>query len=113
MLSRLSQHFAGKKVHFVSISIDENPSSRKQRSKIDRFLDEQKPAMEIWLGGDVDSLERCGMGDVVPGTIILDSDGQVVSRVEGQAREEDITSAVEWILDGEGGTAPRPVVKRY
>ncbi len=113
MLSRLSQQFAGKKVRFVAISIDENPASRKQRTKIDQFLSEEKPAMEIWLGGDLDSLERCGLGDVVPGTIILDSDGQVVSRVEGQAHEEDITDAVEWILNGEGGPAPQAVVKRY
>ena len=113
MLSRLSLRFAGKKVRFVAISIDENPSNGKQRAKIDQFLSEQKPAMEIWLGGDLDSLARCGLGEIVPGTIVLDSNGQVVSRVEGQAREEDITGAVQWILDGENGPAPQPVIKRY
>jgi thiol-disulfide isomerase/thioredoxin len=113
MLSRLSLQFAGKKVRFVAISIDENPSNRKQRAKIDQFLSEQKLAMEIWLGGDLDSLARCGLGEIVPGTISLDSNGQVVSRVEGQAHEEDITVAVQWILDGEDGPAPETMVKRY
>ncbi len=113
MLSRLSLQFAEKKVRFVAISIDENPSNRKQRTRIDQFLSEEKPAMEIWLGGDLDSLARCGLGEIVPGTIILDSNGQVVSRVEGQAREEDITGAVQWIMDGENGPLPKAVVKRY
>jgi thiol-disulfide isomerase/thioredoxin len=113
LLSRLSQQYAGKKVRFVSISIDDNPSNHKQRAKIDQFLSDEKPAMEIWLGGDLDSLARCGLGDVVPGTIMLDANGQVISRVEGQAREDDITKAVQWALDGENGPAPPAVVKRY
>ena len=112
MLSRLSLQFAGRNLfRFVAISIDENPSNRKQRTRIDQFMSEEKPAMEIWLGGDLDSLALCGLGEVVPGTIILDSNGQVVSRVEGQARE-DITGAVQWIMDGENGP-PKAVVKRY
>jgi thiol-disulfide isomerase/thioredoxin len=113
MLSRLAQKYAGKKVRFVSISADDDPSSRKQRAKIDEFLDIQKPAMEIWLGADVDALERCGLGDVLPGTMILDSNGQVISRVEGQAHEGDITGPVDWLLGGGTGPAPVAVVKRY
>ena len=112
MLSRLAQRYAEKKVRFVSISADDT-GNRKQRAKIDQFLNEQKPAMEIWLGADLDGLERCGLGEVLPGTMILDANGQVVSRVKGQAREEDISGVLEWLLNGENGPAPPAVVKRY
>lgn len=113
MLSQLTEKFAGRKVRFVSISADEDPMSRKGRAKIDQFLTEQKPAMEIWLGADLDALERCGLGNVLPGTMILDANGQIVFRIEGQAHEEDITGPIEWLLNGESGPAPPPLVKRY
>lgn len=113
MLSRLTERYAARKVRFVAVSADEDPTSRKQRAKIDQFLSEQKPAMEIWLGADLDSLERAGLGNVLPGTMILDADGQVIARVEGQAHEEDITGPLDWLLSGEQRSAPAPVIKRY
>jgi len=113
MLSQLAGKFAGRKVRFVAISADDDPKNRKQRAKIDQFLNEQKPAMEIWLDADLDALQRCGLGNVLPATMILDENGQIVFRIEGQAREEDIGGPVEWLLDGGGGTSPPAVVKRY
>jgi thiol-disulfide isomerase/thioredoxin len=112
MLSGLARKYQGK-VRFISISVDNDPTSRKQRAKIDEFLTEQKPSMEIWVGGDLDALEHCGLGDVLPGTMILDTNGQIISRVDGQAHEEDITGPIEWALSGEQGPAPAAVVKRY
>jgi thiol-disulfide isomerase/thioredoxin len=113
MLSRLTQQYASRNVRFISISADEDPSSRKQRDKINKFLNDQKPAMEIWVGADLDALERCGLGQLLPATMILDSNGQIVSRIEGQAHEEDITQPVDWLLNGKVGTPPAAIVKRY
>jgi thiol-disulfide isomerase/thioredoxin len=113
LLSRLSQQYAAKKVRFVSISADEDPGNRKNRAKIDQFLSEQKPAVEIWLGASLSSLDRCGLGNVLPATMILNADGEVVARVEGQAREQDLTGPLDWLLDGAQGSAPAPLIKRY
>jgi thiol-disulfide isomerase/thioredoxin len=113
LLSRLSQQYAPKKVRFVSISADEDPGNRKNRAKIDQFLSEQKPAVEIWLGASLSSLDRCGLGNVLPATMILNADGEVVARVEGQAREQDLTGPLDWLLDGAQGSAPAPLIKRY
>ena len=96
-----------------SISVDNDPTSRKQRAKIEEFLTEQKPSMEIWVGADLDALQRCGLGEVLPGTMILDANGQVISRAEGQAHEEDITGPIDWVLNGEQGPEPAVAVKRY
>lgn len=112
MLSSLAQKYAGK-VRFVSISADDDPANRKHRAKIDQFLNDEKPAMEIWLGADLDALERSGLGQVLPGTLILDANGQVISRVEGQAQEEYIVAPIKWLLNGQSGPAPRREVKRY
>lgn len=112
LLSRLTQRYAGK-VRFVSISADDDPKDKKQRAKIDRFLTDQKPAMEIWLGADVDDLHRFGLAQILPGTLVLDADGQVISRIEGQAREDDLVAPIEWLLSGQTGPAPPALLKRY
>lgn len=113
MLSKLTQEYAVKKVRFIAISADESPESKKNRAKIDQFLDTQKPAMEIWLGADLDTLDRLRLGNVLPATIILDENGEVISRIMGEAHEEDVRGPLDWLLDGRNGPAPAASVKRY
>ena len=113
LLSRLTQQYAGKKVRFISVSADEDPGNKKNRAKIDRFLAEQKPAMEIWLGADLDSLGRTGLGNILPGTLILDQNGMIVSRIAGEVREQDVTGPIDWLLNGRIGPEPAELVKRY
>lgn len=113
MLSKLTQEYAAKKVRFIAVSADESPEIKKNRGKIDQFLDAQKPAMEIWLGADLDTLERLQLGNVLPATIILDENGEVISRIMGEAREEDIRGPIDWLLNGRGGSDPTATVKRY
>lgn len=113
MLSKLTQEYAEKKVRFIAISADDSPENRKSRAKIDQFLDTQKPSMEIWLGADLDMLECLQLGNVLPATIVLDENGEVISRIMGQAREEDVRGPIDWLLNGHSGTAPVATVKRY
>lgn len=112
MLSTLTGQYADKKVRFIAISADENPDNRKNRDKIDRFLEERKPAMEIWLGANLDGLERVGLKNVLPGTLILDENGEVIRRIVGQAREEDVKEPLEWLLNGRSGAQPSELVMR-
>jgi thiol-disulfide isomerase/thioredoxin len=109
LLSRLSQEYAGKKVRFVAASADES----KDRAKVDQFLSRQKFALDIWVGADLDVLDRLGLGNVLPATMILDEQGEIVARIQGEAREEDVRSAVDWLLSGKTGPAPPALTKRY
>jgi len=108
-LSKLAQDYSSNGVRFVAISIDES----KDRAKIAPYVTAQKLAMEIWVGGDTNMLARVGLGDIVPGTIILDQQGEIIGRIMGEAREEDIKSRVDWLLHGREGTPPEPLTKRY
>jgi thiol-disulfide isomerase/thioredoxin len=108
-LSKLSQEYADKGVRFVAISVD----APKDRGKIDLFLKQQSIGMDVWVGGDVDWMERIGLGDVIPATVIVDQNGEVVGRIMGEAKDTDIRERVDWLLGGRQGTAPEPVLKRY
>jgi thiol-disulfide isomerase/thioredoxin len=108
-LSKLAQEYTPTGVRFVAISID----GPKDRPKIGSYIAEQKLTMDIWVGGDTDMMARVGLGDIVPGTIIFDQQGEIIGRVMGEAREEDIRSRIEWLRNGRQGAAPEPLTKRY
>jgi thiol-disulfide isomerase/thioredoxin len=108
-LSRLSQDYAASGVRFIAVSIDEP----KDRGKIVPYVAQQKLAMEVWVGGDTDMLAHVGLGNIVPGTIIIDQQGEVIGRIMGEAREEDIKSRLDWLLHGRQGDSPEELTKRY
>jgi len=113
MLSGLTQAYAEKKVRFIAISADEDPGNKKNRAKIDQFLAAHKPEMEIWLGADLDTLGRMQLGNVLPATILLDENGEVITRILGQAKEEDLKAPLDWLANGKSSPAPPAVIKRY
>ena len=108
-LSTLNEEFAGKNVHFVAVSIDE----AKDRAKVEPYLAKQNIHLDVWVGGDADLLTRFGLGDVVPATLILDEQGQVVTRIMGEAKDEDVRSHLDWLLNGRPGAVPEQKLKRY
>lgn len=109
MLTRLSGEYGEKKVRFVAVSADE----WKNRAAVGEFVNAHHLNMEIWLGANVDMLERAKLGNVLPATFILDEKGDIVARVLGEAREEDIRKPLDWLIGGKNGPAPEPVVKHY
>ena len=108
-LSALAEGYAGKPVRFVLISIDEP----KNRAKIPAVLARLHVGLESWDDADTDTMDRFGLGNIVPGTAILDEKGEVVARIMGEAREEDVRGAVDWLLGGRSGAAPAALTKRY
>ena len=108
-LDGIADSYAGKPVAFVLISIDEP----KNRNKIPGVLERLHVARESWIGADTDTMAGFGLGNIVPGTAILDQDGNVVARIMGEAREADVRGAVDWILGGMNGPAPPPLTRRY
>lgn len=108
-LSQIASSYAGKPVSFVFISIDDP----KDRGKIPGALAKLHVDFTSWVGADTDTLGSFGLGDIVPGTIILDETGQPVARVMGEAKEADVRTPVDWLLNGRKGDAPTALTKRY
>jgi len=109
LLSKLSQDYAPKKIRFIAASANES----KDRSKVVQYQNSEKLALEIWVGADLDMLDSAKLGNVLPATMILDEQGEVVARILGQAHEEDIRTVLDWLLAGKVGPAPAPITKRY
>jgi len=108
-LSQLAASYAGKSVRFVLISIDEP----KNRAKIPAVLERLHVSLESWDEADTDTMDRFGLGNIVPGTVILDGRGEIIARVMGEARDEDVRGPVDWVLGGLSGPAPPALTRRY
>ncbi len=108
-LKQIAASYSGKPVTFIYISIDEP----KNRSKIPATLSRLHVDFDSWVGADTDTLGRFGLGDIVPGTLILDENGEPVARIMGEAREDDVRTPVDWLLGGKTGPPPPPITKRY
>ena len=107
-LSHLSDSYATKPVRFVAVSIDEE----KTREQIAGFLSKRGVRLETWTGATTDTMAKVGLGDIVPSTLILDQEGQVITRIIGEAREDDVRSRVDWLLAGRPGQEPEHTVNR-
>ncbi len=108
-LQQIAASYAGKPVSFVFISIDD----AKDRGKIPVTLERLHVSLESWVGGDTDMLDGFGLGNIVPGTVVLDEKGDAIARVMGEAKEADVRGPVDWLLGGRNGAAPAAVTKRY
>jgi thiol-disulfide isomerase/thioredoxin len=107
-LSQIAASYSGKPVSFVFISIDEP----KNRSKIPSALTKLHLDFTSWIGADTDTLDSFGLGNIVPGTLILDETGAPVARIMGEAREDDVRKPVDWLLEGKKGDPPQALTKR-
>lgn len=108
-LEQIAASYSGKPVSFVFVSIDDP----KDRVKIPSALARLHVDTASWVGADTDTLDSFGLGNIVPGTIVLDEAGQPVARVMGEAKEDDVRKAVDWLLNARKGDAPPPMTKRF
>jgi thiol-disulfide isomerase/thioredoxin len=108
-LSAMAQQYAGKNVHFVAVSIDEP----KDRAKIEPLLHKLNVNLDVWAGADANTLDSFGLGNIVPATIVIDEKGEIVTRIMGEARTEDVSTTVDWLLGGRSGPVPEAKIKRY
>ncbi len=89
-LSQIAASYAGKSVSFVFISID----APKDHAKIPDTLARLHVHLDSWVNADTDTLDRFGLGDIVPGTLVLDENGETVAR--SWAKQKKTTCESPW-----------------
>lgn len=95
-----------KGVLFVGASLDDN----KTRQNIPAFVKEFQVTFPIWTGATLDDLARLRLGEAVPDTAFLDSEGAVFARVRGEIRRTELDERLEWVTGDRTRPAPQPLV---
>ena len=108
-LGEMAQRYSGQDVGFVLASIDEE----KKIDAVRDYVAQQRLTLPVLVGATVELLEQLSGTNVVPATLIIDESGEIVRAINGEAREEDVKEAVDWLLGGKKGQPPAERVKRY
>ena len=93
-------------VVFVGASLDDS----KTKKNIPGFLKEFGITFPIWTGATSDDLARLHLGEAVPDTAFLDSDGVVFARVLGEIHRPELDERLQWIIGSREEPAPQAVV---
>lgn len=106
-LQRLADEYTPKGVTFVALSLDD-PETQK---KIDQVVAKRGFKIPVWTGATEQTFQQLELGVLVPTTLMLDEHGDVVGKIEGEARDKDIRSRLDWVLNGRQGKQPKVVQK--
>lgn len=80
------------------------------QSRIPGFVSEHGITFPIWYGATGDDLDRLKLGEAVPATAFVDSEGRIVARIVGQARLEEVKEWLDWLVGDRSAAAPPPAV---
>ncbi len=107
MLVALEKEYAPRGVAFVAASLDE----ARDQAKVAEFAKDHGVNFAIWYGASGDDLDRLKLGDAIPATVFLDTEGQIVARILGEAREAEVRERLEWLTGKREGPPPKAMVK--
>ena len=115
-LAALAQQWSGQDgkpdVRFVAVSIDDPKDQPKILPDLNRLHIAPTSNFSVWTGGTSYDLASFGLGGVVPGTVILDPNGTIVTRIQGEARDADVQNTIGWLLSHRGPPPPA-TIRRY
>lgn len=89
----------------LAASLDDESTRR----YVSRYAHVYKMDFPILMDARVDMMHDLGLGDSVPSTIFLDSDGNIAGKILGQAQKKDVLHRLEWLLGNREGQPPQPV----
>jgi thiol-disulfide isomerase/thioredoxin len=106
ILVSLDHRYRERGVQFIAASADDKSTRR----KVPDFARRQRIRFPVWLGATTDDLERFGLGDSLPSTVVIDRNGAVAGRILGMVSNADLQARIEWLLGDRQGAPPPQLV---
>jgi thiol-disulfide isomerase/thioredoxin len=89
------------RVMFLAASIDDDDMKPEVKAFIKKH---QAEALTVMMGATIDSLQEFGLKQVMPGTVFIDAEGNIVDRVSGKLQRADFIARLKKLAG-----APDPV----
>ena len=71
---------------------------RSEKSKVQEFVRHLDIQFPIWLEASADHMEAFGLGDALPGTVIVDAQGRVAARIRGVTDAAQLRDLLDRLL---------------
>ncbi len=93
-LAALQNEFAAFGVQVIGVSTDD----LEDRAKVLQFVRETKVNFPIWMGGSAQQMMSFGLGGALPGTAIIDREGNVFKSISGVIDQAMLRKEIESLL---------------
>ena len=96
LLSEMQTQYKDK-ILFIAASIDDDDV----KPEIAAFVKKHKgDALTVMTGATLDSLQDFGVAQVMPGTVFIDAEGNIVDRVSGALKRDDLENRLQKLAAG-------------
>ena len=100
LLNEMQNRYKGRLL-FIAASVDDDD----MKPEVEAFIKKHRAqALTVMMGATIDSLREFGLEQVMPGTVLIDAEGNIVDRVSGKLLRADLSQRLRK-LTGE----PEPV----
>jgi thiol-disulfide isomerase/thioredoxin len=100
------KRYGARGVQVLAASLDDDET----KANIPAFMKKFKMSFPVLMGTTVDHLEQFGLGQALPATVFIDQEGNIFSRILGEAKRRDIRDRVEWLLGRRRGKEPEALL---
>lgn len=107
LLNEMQTRYKGKIV-FIAASVDDDD----MKPSVQAFIKKHKgSALTVMMGADLESPHVFGLPDAMPGTVFIDSDGNIVDRLSGALKRPELEDRLKK-LAGDPASAQRAQNRR-
>ena len=93
-LAAIQNEYAALGVQVIGASTDETTD----RPKVLQFIKETKVNFPIWMGAKSADMVRFGLGEALPGTVVIDKTGKIVKVISGVVTVADLKKQIDSML---------------
>ena len=94
--------YHGRGVEFVGAANE----PRSAKAKVREFMQQMQIEFPVWLEASEDQMKALGVGEGLPGTVILDRQGRVAARITGVAGGAQLRDLLDRILSEQVASEP-------
>jgi thiol-disulfide isomerase/thioredoxin len=93
-LAAIQNEYAALGLQVIGASTDEAAD----RPKVLQFIKETKVNFPIWMGATAADMTRFGLGEALPGTVVIDKNGKIVKVISGVVNVADLKKQIDSML---------------
>jgi peroxiredoxin len=102
-LALIQNEYAALGVQVIGASTDE----MEDRPKVLQFIKETKINFPVWMSASGADMARFGLGEALPGTVVIDKTGKIVKVISGVVTVADLKKQIESMLEIAETNAPK------
>jgi thiol-disulfide isomerase/thioredoxin len=102
-LALIQNEYAALGLQVIGASTDDVAN----RPKVLQFIKETKVNFPVWLGASAADMARFGLGEALPGTVVIDKTGKIVKVISGVVNAADLKKQIDSMLETAESGVPK------